>query len=288
MAQGSEPSVYTTVGYYGAWLRLGDQGIAYRNLLRTHWIGWDQVRFFTDGSWGEDGKWVLRIVLRDGGVIQAAATLRDEARPETLAAIRQAAARHAVPAVLTGTPLKQGQPHRAGLYVDPGGKPGLREWTGTKWSPFLHVDPASSGPDGGNGQARVWSPLPGPEQQRQWDAAARRARRWEIEFAAFLGATAVAGAVMLGVFVYDLGQPKAGLSWAWAGLLVLGLFGGTGTYAAWIRRKESRKAVQAAKKAAELARAEDTTASPLDDQGDPAAGAPVTGQPPAADPAVPR
>jgi hypothetical protein len=39
--------------------------------------------------------------------------------------------------------VKRGEPDAAGLYADPGGKPGLRQWTGTEWSPFLQVDPAS-------------------------------------------------------------------------------------------------------------------------------------------------
>jgi len=271
--------------FAGAWptrLRLDDQGITYRNFLRTHQIGWDQVRWLRDGANGRN--WVLCIVLHNGREIPAGATERDGPRPETLAAIRQAAARHAVPVVLTGTPARRGRPRKAWLHVDPGGKLGLREWTGTEWSPDLWVDPASIGHDAGTEPVRVWAPL--PEQQRRWGAAARRARRKGIAFAAWLGATAIAAAVMLGLFIYDLGRPKAGLGWAIVGLLWLGA-GAIITFGTWRELKPLRKAAQAAKRAAELARAEDTPASPLDDRGgDPAAGAPVTGQPPAADPAA--
>src|SRR5262249_36756865 len=104
--------------------------------------------------------------------------------------------------------------------------------------------------------------------------------------AASLAAMAIAAAVMLGMFVYDLGQPKAGLRWTGYIPFWLG-YGALLPLAAWGVRKERRKAAQAAKRAAELARAEDTSASALDDGGaDLAAGAPVTGQPPAADPAA--
>jgi hypothetical protein len=103
MGQGSEPGVVTTAGFFWTRLRLDDTGITYRNFLRTHRIGWDQVRWFRDGE--ADARWRLRMVLRDGHAIEFAASARWEGRPEALAAIRQAAARHAVPVVLTGTGL---------------------------------------------------------------------------------------------------------------------------------------------------------------------------------------
>jgi flagellar biosynthesis component FlhA len=66
---------------------------------------------------------------------------------------------------------------------------------------------------------------------------------------------------MLGVFIYDLSQPKADLGWAIPGVVFLG-FGAFITFLAWQLRKDRRKAAQAAKQAAELARAEDTSATP--------------------------
>jgi hypothetical protein len=289
------PGVPTFTGELGSRLRLDDQRITYRNPLdplgRTHRIGWDQVRWLRDGARTNDhadaGYWMLCIVLHNGRVIKAEATEEAQpARPSMLAAIRQAAARHAVPVVLTGEAAKRGRPHKAGLYVDPGGKLGLREWTGTEWSPDLWVDPASIGHDAGTSPVRVWSPLPDPEQQRQWDAAASRARRAGIGFAAWLGATATAAAVTLGMFAYDLSQPKADLSWAIPVLIFL-VYGAIFTFRAWRNREDRRTAAQAAKRAAELARSEDSTPSVLDDRGGgPSAGAPVTSQPPAADPAA--
>ena len=286
MAQGSEPEpgVLTITAKSGALLlRLDDEGILVRNQFRrTRRVGWDQVRWFRDRD-GE-GLWVLCIVLHDGREIRAEATGYGGPRPEKLMAIRQAAARHGVPTVLTGTPVRRGKPGAAGLYADPGGKLGLREWTGTEWSPDLLVDPASIGRDAGTEPVRVLSPL--PERQRRWEAAARRARRMGIAFAAWLGATAISAAAMLGLFIYDLGRPKAGLGWAIVGLLWLGA-GAIITFGTWREYKDRRMAAQAAKRAAQLARPEDSTPRPLDDRGGgPAAGAPGTGQPPAADPAA--
>jgi hypothetical protein len=162
MAPGSERGAITITGKYWGRLRLDDQGITYRNFLRTHQISWDQVHWLTDGACPlEDAEnWMLRIVLHGGREIRAAATEVPRPERKTLAAIRGAAAQHAVPTVLTGIPARRGQPRKAGRYVDPGGKLGLREWTGTEWSPHLLVDPASIG-HAGSRPVSVWSPLPG-------------------------------------------------------------------------------------------------------------------------------
>jgi hypothetical protein len=90
-----------------AWLRFDDDGIMVRNLFRTYRIGWEEVRWFTDGASALPGGgvyyWALDIVLRDGRVITATGTSSQTwtARPGTLTAIRQAAERHGVPAVFT-------------------------------------------------------------------------------------------------------------------------------------------------------------------------------------------
>jgi hypothetical protein len=82
--------------------------------------------------------------------------------------------------VLTGRPVsdKPSPADKPGLYPDPGGQPGLREWTGTEWLPSLLVDPATRGPHGEDGQASIWSPLSREDQQRQWDAAIAAVPRW--------------------------------------------------------------------------------------------------------------
>jgi hypothetical protein len=293
MPPGSSPGAVTIAdrGWW-AWarLRLDDDGIVVRNFLSTDRIEWDDVRWFADGQVGSGDSrgWALAIVLRNGYEITASGTSNKTgyARAGTLTAIRQAAERHAIPAVLTGTLLKSGEPDLAGLYRDPGGKPGLREWTGTEWSPFLKLDPAGSGPEGEKGPANVWSPLPEEEQQRQREAAALRARGAGLWFGLCLTVTAVAGAVMLAIFVYDVGQPRAGLRWAGWGLFYLGC-GGLITWGARTTRNRRRKADQAAKRAAELAGAMDSAPNPPDDPGATlAARESLAGQPSATDPAA--
>jgi hypothetical protein len=165
MPPATGPGVITIAdSRWWAWLRLDDDGITVRNLFRTHRIGWDEVHYFTDGKSplrGDVYWWALRIVLCDGRVITAIGTSSETgtARPGTLTAIRQAARRHEVPAVFTGQQVGTGAPELTGLYLDPGGKPGVREWTGTKWSLFLRVDPTRSGPEWETAPAWVWSPL---------------------------------------------------------------------------------------------------------------------------------
>jgi hypothetical protein len=72
--------------------------------------------------------------------------------------------------VLTGRPVsaKPSPEDKPGLYPDPGGEPGLREWTGTEWLPSLLACPDG---DGQAGPVSVVSPLPEDVQRREWDAA---------------------------------------------------------------------------------------------------------------------
>ena len=174
-------------GRRGTELRFDDNEIALRTRRQTRWIAWDDVRWFRDGEYfhlsrrlRKDG-WALAIALKDGTVVIPDATRNPrQASQETLTAVRQAARHHAIPAVLTGRPVS-GKPSPAdkpGLYPDPGGEPGLREWTGTEWLPSLLVDPATSGPHREQGQASIWSPLSRDEQQRQWDTAIAVVPRW--------------------------------------------------------------------------------------------------------------
>jgi hypothetical protein len=281
MAQGSEPGPGTIARGRQRWLRLDDQAITVRNYYRTHRIGWNEVHWFRDGLGIRDFDhrgpvWALEIVLHDGRKITAEGTSGQQtARPETLAAIRQAAERHAVPAVLTGTTdaVHRGEPDAAGLYPDPGGKPALRQWTGTGWAPFLRVDPASSGPEGEPGPATVWSPLPEAEQRRQWDAAASRARDTRFGLSISLVFAAGVVAAIVAAVVYELGKPKADFGLVW--VLALGCLPlcAAGIWGGWTELKVRRKVDQAGKAAAVLAGATDSAASPLDDRGeDPLAG----------------
>jgi hypothetical protein len=63
-----------------------------------------------------------------------------------------------------------GYPLAAGFYPDPGGA-GIREWTGTEWSPFLQGYPLGHGAVGPEPAPPTWSPLSPQLQQAQWDFA---------------------------------------------------------------------------------------------------------------------
>jgi hypothetical protein len=240
-------------------LRLGEDGVTVRNFLRTYRISWLEVRCFADGSVsrGESGRvWALSIVLDDGRVVTASGTSsgKRDVRRQTLAAIRQAAERHAIPAELTGTAGKRGShesPANPGLYPDPGGQPGLRRWDGSQWSPFLlRADPASGLPDRGKAPAEVWAPLAGSEPQ--WHDAAGRIRRAGIAFAAWLGATAVAAAVTVVLYARDLSKPQADFTLAVLALCATGIALAM-TFRTWALRKNLKKIDQAGKAAAVLA-----------------------------------
>jgi hypothetical protein len=92
------------VSAWGGWRgwrmrpRLDDHGVTIRNFFRIYQFGWPEVRQFADGSvnGGNAGHlWALSVVLSDGRVVTATATARGkrDARPQTPAAIRQAAER---------------------------------------------------------------------------------------------------------------------------------------------------------------------------------------------------
>jgi hypothetical protein len=251
-------------------LRLGDGGVTVRNYRHTYRISWPEVLCFADGSVkrGEAGRvWALDIVLRDGRVVSAAGTAsgKRDARPETLATIRQAAERYAIPAKLTGTAAKRGSPANPGRYPDPDGQPGLREWDGKQWSPFLlRADPVSAKPDRVKAPAEVWSPLAGSDPQR--GDAAGQIRRAEIMFAVWLAVTAAAAAVTVALYARDLSKPQADFTLAVVALSATGL-ALLLAINAWTRRKNLKKIDQAGKTAAVLTDTGDSTASRSDDRG---------------------
>jgi hypothetical protein len=170
----------------GAELRLDSSGISVRSRLTApaRLLAWEEIGWFRDG-WHAPGSerpgWALHVVLAGGRVEQATETWTaggTQAPPEILALIRRAAAAHSIPAVLTGGRVHDGLPGKdAGLYYDPAGEPGLREWTGTEWSSFLQVDPSGSGQPGQEkGLATIWSPVPAAELDRQSRAVLRGVR----------------------------------------------------------------------------------------------------------------
>jgi hypothetical protein len=155
-------------------VRIDDGGVTVRNFFRTHRLSWAEVSCLTDGLtyWGESTfYWALRVVPRDGRPVTARGTMSaGRPSPQTLAAIRQAAGRHGMPAQVTGllpgervtrAVLVEGTPASIGFHPDPSGREGLRYFDGQDWSPFLFLDadPASSRSDDPGTLPRVWSPL---------------------------------------------------------------------------------------------------------------------------------
>jgi hypothetical protein len=192
----------------GAQLHLDSRGITIRRRRKSpaRLLAWDEIGWFRDG-WSESNPgWVLQIVLAGGSVEQATGTWAPAgAQPpaEMLAVIRRAAAAHSIPAVLTGGHVLDGVPGQvAGLYHDPAGEPGVREWTGTQWSPLLQVDPGTGDRDEETGLSRIWSPLSAAVLHRQSRALLREA--WGdavflVVLTGGLGLPLIASAVLYGV-----------------------------------------------------------------------------------------
>jgi hypothetical protein len=220
----------------GAELRLDSRGMTIRRRRTSpaRLLPWDEIGWFRDGWSGWDPGWVLQIVLAGGRVEQATGTRspgRAQPPAEMLAVIRRAAAAHSIPAVLTGGRVRDGVPQDAGLYHDPAGEPGVREWTGTQWSPFLQVDPGTGGDrDEETGLSRIWSPLSAAVLHRQSREILGEARGsaafWVLGWGGF-GLLLIGSAVLNGVGLAG-GPPNfAGIAWrAVFGVLSLAMAAG--------------------------------------------------------------
>jgi hypothetical protein len=250
-----------------AQLRMDENGIRVKNpgwadgVKRV--ISWDEVRWLRDGArLSRRTRWALEIVLKDGVVVRSEASASGTAAavPQVLQAIRQAARDHAVPAVVTGRPVERcgpGIPPKAGLYPDPGGEPGLREWNGTEWSPVLRTDPADADSGGTGELATRWSPLPKQAQQQHAEGAAKEAgdlRRGAGALVVLALAAAVSALVMLGIACTWLGPPGAGVSdGAKTAVWVTGLFLALCTAGLLRTTRRVRRGVQRRQRIAELA-----------------------------------
>jgi hypothetical protein len=248
-----------TLGKGRVRLRVDENGIKVKDAyVAERVIGWDEVRWLRDGMrLSRRTRWSLEIVLKDGSVLapEAAASTTAAAVPRVLEVIRQAARDHAVPAVLTGRAVRRcgpGIPPRAGLYPDPGGEPGLREWDGAAWSPVLRTDPGGSGD-----LAATWSPLPRQARQRHAEAAAEEAGGWRRGAGALTVLTlalAASALVVLGIACAWLGLPGAGVSGgAKTALWLTGLFLALGTAGLQGGTRRVRRSVRRRQRIAELA-----------------------------------
>jgi len=97
-------AVAVSSALYRGWrlgVRFDDLGVMVCNPFRTYRIAWAEAGSFADGT--TDGRnWALTVLLRRGGDVTATATRGRPGSPEILMAVRRAAARHQVPARLTG------------------------------------------------------------------------------------------------------------------------------------------------------------------------------------------
>jgi hypothetical protein len=175
-----------------------DQGVTVRNpASRTRRVAWAEISCFADGARMSEGSyfWVLHIVLHTGRKVTVMA---GPPTPETLAAIRQVAARYGIPAEVVGVPVKKGRPAHRGLYEDPGGQAGLRYWDGRQWSPLLPPDIGKR--ETVRKSLGSWSALPTAEGR--WTGAAAEARRLMVRFAI---PAAVSAALLAWALLNELG-----------------------------------------------------------------------------------
>src|SRR6516165_5061554 len=128
----------------GLFLRTDDAGVLMRNFHfgRSRRIAWSEISHFADGCYTKEGvtSWSLVIALCTGKQVPVLCSVLAPV-DEVMAAAREAAQPHGIPAELTGLPAKSGgRPAERGLYDDPGGQDGLRYWDGRRWSPLLPMD----------------------------------------------------------------------------------------------------------------------------------------------------
>jgi hypothetical protein len=260
MTADDAPGTVTICKGQGLFLRADDAGVVLRNhyfgRARRIRIAWGEISRFEDGG-GYDSQrgcdlWQLVIVLRTGKQVPVHCSALEPVG-EVVAAVREVAQPHGIPADLAGVPVKNGRPATRGLYDDPGGQAGLRCWDGTQWSPLLPSGvyrPPRLGwrPYGADIRKSTgsWSALPTAEGR--WTYAATRARRWTVVFAvgAVVSLVLLAGGLAVELW-WDRGtyhRHMSGVEWF--------LFGGLAALfvlRAWAERRFFLKLDEAAKRA---------------------------------------
>jgi hypothetical protein len=258
----------TVTGRDSTQLRIGQYGISFRHKatpdsgVSRHWtlIDRHEVHWLRDGPRkSRRTKWSLEIVLTDGTVItaQAASSKTRSAAPEVLETIKRAAREHGIPAALTGeltARMPTARFAQAGLFPNPGTEPGLREWTGTEWSPLLHGDPAD-GPLGGELATR-WSELSRDEQQRHWEDAVRRLRGQRARRRTYRTLSLVSGAGYIAALLLAalLSGPTAPALWIQVAVTMLLLVLAAGMAAFAVAARRARESIPRHTRIAEQAR----------------------------------
>lgn len=187
----------------GLFLRTDDAGVLMRNFHfgRARRIAWSEVSHFADGCYTKEGatNWMLIIALRNGKQVPVLCSVLAPT-DQVMAAVREAAQPHGIPADLTGLAVKRGaRPAVRGLYHDPGGQDGLRYWDGRRWSPLLPPDIGESSSEDFRKAPDSWSEL--PTADGRWTYAATAAR---VSTVRSLVAAAISAGILALILVYQL------------------------------------------------------------------------------------
>jgi hypothetical protein len=231
----------------GLFLRTDDAAVLVRNFHfgRARRIGWTEISHFADGRYTKEGvtSWMLVIILHTGKQVPVLCSVL-EPTGEVVAAVREAARPHGIPADLAGVATKNGRPAQRGLYHDPGGQAGLRYWDGRQWSQLLPPDVSKWSSRTVRDSPGSWSLLPTAEER--WTYAATHATRETVVFAvtAAMSAALLAGGLVVELW-WDRGTHHRHMSgvgfWIFGGLAALYAF------VAWRNRRSFLKLDTAAK-----------------------------------------
>lgn len=217
MTADDAPGTVTICSGQGLFLRTDDAGILVRNFHfgRARRIAWTEISHFEDGRYTRQGvtSWLLVIVSRTGKPVPVLCSVLAPVG-EVMAAIREVAQAHGIPADLAGVPAKGGRPASSGLYEDPGGQAGLRYWDGRQWSPLLPPDASKWSSRTVGKSPRSWSAL--PTAAGRWAYAATQARRWTAWLAllAAVSAVSLAGGLVIELW-WDHGTDHRHMSGGW-------------------------------------------------------------------------
>jgi hypothetical protein len=113
MSDTDAPGTVTICQGQGLFLRADDAGLLLRNFHfgRARRIAWTDISHFTDGWYTKLGvtTWCLAIALHTGKQLPVLCSVLEPAE-KVIAAIREAAQPHGIPADLSGVPMKKGRP----------------------------------------------------------------------------------------------------------------------------------------------------------------------------------
>ena len=238
----------------GLFLRTDDGGVLMRNFHfgRPRRIAWSEISHFADGCYTKEGvtRWMLVIALRTGKQVPVLCSVLAPT-DEVIAAVREAAQPHEIPADLTGIAVKSGaRPAVRGLYHDPGGQDGLRYWDGRRWSPLLPPDIGESRSKNGQKAPDSWSELPTADERWTYAATAARVSTVRSVVTAGISAGILALILVNQPWLYQHAKISVGawIAAAAGGAVFIACFA-LATRGSWLKRRFYLKLDAAAKRA---------------------------------------